>query len=145
MGLEKSFLRVGRPQTMRKSLIKYGLGLSLLIGLIGCSGSIGFFTISLIDVPSTIRYGSSPPLLISWIGFPTFPVTVDLKSVFCSGQNFTCTDFNHTIYSRTNPLRLSMTCRGTSGSPPGSATWEVVVRDSRGVTTPPRRFAVGCI
>ena len=132
-------------QRGRRTAIVFAAVAALVIAMSGCDViGISFFEVLSVDAPTTITYGTSSPVRVSYVGSPQFPVRYDVVAVRCVGTNFTCHDFSGVVSRPTNPIAFSIACQGTPGGPQGTATWQVRLTDATSLQTSRAEFTITC-
>ena len=133
-------------QRGRHTAIVFAVVTALVIATSGCDVlGISFFEVLSVDAPTTIAYGTSRPVRVTYVGNPQFPVTYDVVAVRCVGTNFTCHDFTGAVSRPTNPIAFTIACQGAPGGPPGTATWQVRLTDATSLQTSRAEFAITCL
>jgi hypothetical protein len=130
---------------VRHTAASLSLAAALVIAMSGCELlGISFFEVLSIDAPTTISYGTSRPVSVTYIGNPEFPVAYSVEAVRCAGTNFTCNDFTGVVSRQTNPITFSIACQGIPGGSPGTATWQIRLTDATDLRTSPAEFTITC-
>ena len=101
-----------------------------------------FFAVTSVDTARFIAYGDEVPMLISWVGNPTFPVTARLLVVECSNSGFECHPGTLVVHTRENPIRWSHYCYGSGGL--GTGTFAISLVDRDGHSSNPVEYTVTC-
>lgn len=79
-----------------------------------------------------------------WSGSPVFPVDMIVTPVSCY-PGWVCYDWSQRFATQTNPMRVTFGCWGSDPSArSGSMTFQVVLRDRNGLTTPPATYNFRC-
>ncbi len=132
-------------QRGRRAAIVFAVVATFVIAMSGCDVlGISFFEVLSIDAPTTITYGTSRPVRVTYVGNPQYPVTYEVVAVRCEGTNFTCHDFTGVVSRPTNPIVFNISCQGNPGGSPGTATWQLRLTDATTLRTSRTEFAITC-